>query len=136
MITEASRATGLERLAYKHGNFALAWVLTKRLTTAINSAGLFDPAKLATGLSVPFDDLRQVHWDITAIFTADRGPLALFRNQTYTIPLLQEILVSYYGLSVDPVVGYKKGQQKIGEPYPVDLFRYLISKAPQIGNLI
>jgi hypothetical protein len=33
------------------------------------------------------------------------------------------------------VVNHKKAQQNVTQPYPVDLFNYLVSKAPQIGNL-
>lgn len=136
IMREANYAVNLERLIYKHGNFSVAWILLKRLKTSINSASLIDFERIKSNLSTPFDTLRQSILDNTRPLTYERGPLSLFRNQTYTIPLLQEILVSYYGLSADPVVGHKKGQQKIGEPYPIDLFNYLISKAPQIGNLI
>jgi hypothetical protein len=66
---------------------------------------------------------------------ASKGPLALFRNQTDVIPLVESIAIDNYGLSTDPVVDHKKKQQKAGQPYPEDLFAYLVSKAPQIGNL-
>lgn len=144
MATEAKETSGQERLAYKHGGYVLAWVMTKRAVNAIKSATLLDVAKINTGLSGPFDQLRQTLWDAThaaTLFTPDppatyaMGPLALFRNQTHVVPLLQEVLIAHYGLSADPVLEHKKKLYKTGQPYPVDLFEYLVSKAPQIGNL-
>ncbi|MFH1743334.1 MAG: hypothetical protein ABIH23_30375, partial [bacterium] len=98
-------------------------------------ARLLDDSKLRNSLGVPFDELRQIHWTETQKRLYLKGPLALFRNQTDTIPLLEAILINYYGLGADPVVGHKRNQQAIGRPYPKELFDYLISKAPQIGNL-
>jgi hypothetical protein len=94
-----------------------------------------DENKLKTNLSVPFDDLRSILLTKTQAATTDVGPLALFRNQTYTIPLLQKIMIECYGLSADPVVAIKIANQLIGQPYPIDLFSYLALKSPQIGNL-
>ena len=135
VVSEAVHASGLQRLAYKHGNHAIAWVLAKRVSSAVNSAALIDPKKLQTALSVPFDQLRQTHWARTQAATTLKGPLALFRSQQDTVPLLQAVCIEHYGLSADPVVGHKVNQQKPGQQYPEDLFAYLVSKAPQIGNL-
>jgi hypothetical protein len=33
------------------------------------------------------------------------------------------------------VIGYKSKQQTTGQPYPIDLFEYIVSKAPHIGGL-
>jgi hypothetical protein len=86
-------------------------------------------------LSVAFDELRQVCWNKTKSAILFKGPLALFRNQTDVIPLLQEIMIDHFGLGSDSVVEHKRKQQKTGQPFPEDLFAYLVSKAPQIGNL-
>jgi hypothetical protein len=135
MFTESKAAGGKERLAYKHGNHVIGWVLAQRVRDARNSAQLVDEEKLKVALSNPIDALRQMLWTETQKITVDKGPLALFRNQTDVLPLLVTLLTDDYGLTTDPVVGHKKGQQKTGQPYPLDLFAYLISKAPQIGNL-
>ncbi|MDX9943437.1 MAG: AIPR family protein [Azonexus sp.] len=144
MATEAKGTSGQERLAYKHGGYVLAWVMTRRAVNAIKSATLLDVEKINAGLSGPFDQLRQTLWDAThaaTLFSAGppatyaMGPLALFRNQTHVVPLLQDVLIAHYGLSADPVLEHKKKLYKTGQPYPVDLFEYLVSKAPQIGNL-
>lgn len=144
MATEAKSASGQERLAYKHGGYVLAWVMIKQVVDAIKSASLLDVAKINTGLSGPFDQMRQTLWDAThnaTLFlpgpptTYAMGPLALFRNQTHVVPLLQNVMIAHYGLSADPVLEHKKKLYKTGQPYPVDLFEYMVSKAPQIGNL-
>jgi hypothetical protein len=44
-------------------------------------------------------------------------------------------MVRQYGLATDPVVAHKKNQYAAGQQYPLALFNYLVSKAPQIGNL-
>jgi hypothetical protein len=126
-------ASSAERLAYRHGNHALAWVFAKRLAKSISNAVLVNDAKLKTELSAPFDQLRQVLWDCTRAVSP--GPLSLFRNQTHAIPLVQSVSIRHYGLEGDPVVDHKKKQQKYGQPYPEELFAYLAEKAPQIGNL-
>lgn len=135
MVSEALAATGLTRLTCKHGNFVQGWVLAKRLSHSINGGLLLDPAKIPVALSQPFDDLRQTLLTNTQAATVGKGALALFRNQTDTVPLLQKLMIEYFGLAADPVVEHKKNQQKLGQPYPEELFAYLAQKAPQIENL-
>ncbi len=133
--TEAKVARGPERLTYKHGVFALGFVLAKRAKNALDGAALVDETKIETELSAEFDTLRQELWDKTSPRTALKGPLAIFRNQTDTIPLLREVMTSHYGLGADPVIGHKAAQSRPGQQYPEALFGYLADKAPQIGNL-
>jgi len=137
MITEVRAASGQERLTYKHGNHAIGWVLAKQVANECHGAKLFDESKLRDGIGVAFDQLRQTVWAVTGnrISITFKGPLALYRNQTETIPLLESIIIQQYNLGADPVVAIKKKQQTIGQAYPKDLFEYLIAKAPQIGNL-
>jgi len=91
--------------------------------------------KLKNNLGAVFDKLRQAMWTETNKRTIIKGPLALFRNQTDVIPLLEAVLVQDYELGADPVVEHKRKQQQAGQSYPKELFDYMISKAPQIGNL-
>lgn len=145
MATEARGGSGQERLTYKHGGYALAWVMAKRLNNAINGAALIDDAKVKGALSAPFDQLRQTLWDATksatiGVFASttlyySKGPLAFFRNQSDVLPLLQNVMVTHYGLGADPVLEHKKKAYKTGQLYPEELFAYLVSKAPQIGNV-
>ena len=134
MAAEAAGSYYQERLTYKHGGYALAWVMAKRLREVINGAKLIDTAKLKTELSLPFDQLRQTLYDEAK--KDFRGPLALFRNQTAAIPLLERVMIAHFSLNADPVVAHKKMVSTAGQNYPVDLFGYLVSKAPQIGNTV
>lgn len=133
MATEAAATYYQERLTYKHGGYALAWVMAKRLNNVINGTSVIDTLKLQTELSAPFDQLRQTLYDEAK--KDFRGPLALFRNQTAAIPLLERVMITHFLLNSDPVVGHKKMVNAAGQYYPVDLFTYLVSKAPQIGNV-
>jgi hypothetical protein len=133
MESEAAQANKQDRLIYRHGNHSVAWVLAKRLASAISGPSLIEEKKLATEMGGPFDKLRQVHLEKTKAL--NRGPLALFRNQGDLIPLVQSIAIEHYDLGTDPVIDHKIKQQKAGQPYPEELFGYLASKAPQIGNL-
>jgi hypothetical protein len=133
MAIETIAAHGSERLTYKHGNFAFAWILARRVKAERNSVKLFDQSKLESSLSAPADQLRQTLWNKIQPSLAIKGPLSLFKNQTDVIPLLKTIIVEYFGLTADTVIPQK--HQKAGDAYPKDLFDYIDSKAPQIGNL-
>jgi AIPR protein len=133
MLEEELHSSGQPRLVYKHGNYAVAWTLSKRTLNAVADGKLIDTERLKTELSIPFDELRQI--SLEEFDNCARGPLAVSRNLGEALQLLQGIAVRYFGLSSDPVVDHKKKQQKSSQPYPVDLFSYLVSKAPQIGNL-
>jgi hypothetical protein len=132
---EVGKAKDQERLVYRHGNHVIAWILAKRTMKAINEPIRLNDLKLNTVLSTPFDELRQKQWDLAKPALAQRGPLSLFRNQTHTIPLMQEIMIGHYGLTIDPVIPHKIANKRPDDPYPADLFAYLIQKAPQIEGL-
>lgn len=135
MLTEARVATGQERLTYKHGIHALGWSFAKRIIKEQQGAKMLSSAKLKTVLSVSLDEIRQTLWTETQKVLYSKGPLSFFRSQTDVIPLLVSLLVQDYALTTDPIVDLKRKQQKAGQPYPQELFGYLISKAPQIGAL-
>ncbi len=141
MLSEVTSHYGQERLVYKHGNYALAWILAKQVANQINRTSILDPNKLRVELSRPFDSLRQELFDATEKVTKTaggyyiKGPLALFRNQSDVLPLLSTVLTAHYALSADPVVAHKSHEYRAGQLYPEALFSYLVSKAPQIGNL-
>ena len=133
MNDEAEHATGQDRLVYRHGVFAVAWVLAKQVRNASMAPILIDQQKLEAQVSAPFDQLRQTNLNLTKAM--GKGALALFRNQTDVTPLVEKVAIEHYGLGTDSVVAHKQKQQKAGEAYPEELFTYLVSKAPQIGNL-
>ncbi len=132
---EAAAAVGQERLTYKHGTYALGFILAKRVSAVVKGAALIDPAKLSSALSVPFDSTRQALWSATQQRLGTKGPLALFRNQTEGLPLLRDTMIAGYSLSTDAAIVPLKAKSWLGQPYPIDLFKYLAVKAPQIGNL-
>ena len=135
MVTEAAaKGAGNEKLTYKHGAFALGFVLAKRIENVLAGAAIIDTAKLNSQLSAPFDAARQNLWDAVQKRTSYKGPLAILRNISDALPVLKEAMIDHYGLATDPVLPHKQGM-KPGELYQKDLFDYIGSKAPQIGNL-
>ena len=127
------RAKGQERLTYRHGAPAFAFMLAKRVRAAVEAPAPFDGARLLNAPSAPLDTLRQALWDEVQPMTRSKGPLAIFRNATDTLPLLDTVMTATYGLAGDPVLPFKN--QKTGEPYNVARFEHLALKAPQIGGL-
>ncbi len=136
MLVEALAANGLERLTYKHGAYALGFILVKRMKQVIAGAALIDESKLKAELGAPFDAARQTLWGTVQPKTAMKGPLAIFRNQTDAVPLLQDVMIAHYGLGADPAIGPLRAKVFLTDPYPQKaLFDFLSAKAPQIGNI-
>lgn len=134
-MTRESYGYGQEKLTYKHGALAFGWLLAKQVRDERNAPKLFDTKKLETQLSNPADLLRQQLWTRTQAILGSKSPIVIFRTQNRAVPLLSDVMIAQYGLSADPAVVAKQRQQNIKDPYPVDLFNYLISKAPQITGL-
>jgi len=130
MLSEENAATGSNRLTYKHGVYGLGWVLAKRFNEAISSTTLLDMKLLQDKASIPFDELRNRFE--TQISNHDKGALSIFRNQTHTLPLLSNVMLEDYGLRNDSVIQQKQASTVTGQDYPIELFKYMISKAPQI----
>lgn len=131
MPAQVAASSGVERLSYKHGNYALAWVLSKRLKNHIYAPSIINEAELKTAMSLPFDEARNRLFNITQ--QQDKGPLAVFRNQTHALPVIQKVMLEDYGLATDPAILHKQGQYTAGQQaYPAALFDYMVSKAPQI----
>jgi hypothetical protein len=126
-------ASGKTKTIYKHIPFIVAWVLLKQARAEIEGSKLLLMKSIEANLGKTFDDLREISRE--EVDKCVRGPLAVCRNQGETLPLLEKIMVRQYGLATDPVVAHKKNQYAAGQQYPLALFNYLVSKAPQIGNL-
>lgn len=133
MKDQEKHATGFTRTIYKHIPLVSAWVLLKQALTEINGTKLLSVDAIKANLSKPFDDLREIIRD--EVSKCSKGPLAVSRNQGEALPLLERTMIRQYGLTTDPVVGHKKTQYVLDQPYPIPLFNYLVSQAPQIGNL-
>lgn len=123
-----------ERKAYKHSEFAMASAFAKQFRTAIWGSDLIDVAKMRAAGSAPYDTLRQHLWDIIQSISWP-GPLAIAKNQDRTLDLTRRLMTRQYGLKGDPAIKALRAKFIVGQPYQVDLFKYLASKAPQIANV-
>jgi hypothetical protein len=133
LMNTQAQGTGPEKLTYKHGAPALGWILAKRVSREQSSTKLFETAKIAAALSLPFDELRQTLWDKTQLTLAGRTPLVIYRNQARTLPIIEQVVLANYQLAADPVIAIKRARPNVN--YAEELFDYMISKAPQIGGL-
>jgi hypothetical protein len=137
MVTEAAvRGAGYEKLTYKHGAFALGFVLVKRLEGVLAGAAIIDLQKLENQLSAPFDQARQSLWDAVQKGTLYKGPLAILRNLGDCLPVVRDTMIDHYGLGDDPSIAALYSKVILTDPYPQKaLFDFLSAKAPQIGNI-
>lgn len=128
-------SSSYEKAAYKHGEFAIAFVFAKTLREAIESHSLIDMAKLRVAAGPTFDNARQAHWDVMSGVNWP-GALAVFRNQTHALPVLRKYMTKYYQLKDDALRKQIAQKSVFGQTHQVDLFNYLAAKAPQIANVI
>lgn len=136
MLQEEQQCSGArERKIYRHGVYALAWMLAKRVKEERKKTGVFDASKLETQLSQPFDSLRQrlVTHRTSASLTC--GPLAFFRNGSFVLPALEALAIEEFGLVSDAAISHLRSQVDPQTGYPKRLFDYVISRASQIGGL-
>lgn len=123
-----------EKKAYKHGEYAMAFVFARQFRDAIDRTALIDAQKLAAAGSTPYDELRQKAANI--IGSHDwRGPLAISKNQDETLDVIRRLMTQHYGLKDDPAIKSLRSKSITGQPYQVDLFKYLAAKAPQIKDV-
>lgn len=150
-MAEQALATSdpFERLVYSGGVNVLTWILAKRVVNTLAGANLIDDAMLDDCLSRPFDIARQTMLEETWKFRDTlrdigvvHGPTTLFRNQTYTLSIIESIMIKDYKLTNDDKVQQKqrfhkkpetREELRRSEYYPVDLFNYLVEKAPAIS---
>lgn len=124
-----------ERKAYKHSEYAMAFVFAKQFRDAIIGNDLIDVGKLKTAGSAPYDTLRQHLWEIIQSIPWP-GPLAISKNQDRTLNVIRRLMTRQYGLKGDPAIKVLRGKYIVGQPYQVDLFKYLASKSVQVGNIV
>lgn len=123
-----------EKRSYKHGEYAMAFVFAKQFRDAIAGNGLVDTQKLQSKGSAPYDELRQRHLAIMKSISWP-GPLAILRNQDHTLPVIRRLMTAQYGLNNDSAIKPLQAKFVTGQPYQVDLFKYLAGKAPQIKDV-
>lgn len=136
MLTETRAAAGFERLVYKHGVYALGFILAKQIGSHLDGATAIDSGKIAAAASAVFDSARQHLLDAVRArsVASDKGPLSIMRNGGEAIPVLGAAMVAQFDRAGDPVLAHKS-RHVAGEPYPVALFEYLADKAPAIVGL-
>lgn len=136
MNEEAAGApTDQERLTYRHGAYAVAFVMMKRLRGQIADNPPLNLARLAASVGPELDSLRQVIWAQTQPVSAGRNPLNVFKTQSDVSGIIRATMIEHYGLqnnpALAPLIALDIGEQ----PYPERLFVFLSTQAPQIGNL-
>ena len=133
---EASASNYWERMTYRHGKVALAWIFAKKCRNLIDAPLPLDINVLLVALSAPFDEVREFFWqeaEKIVGYEGNPGPLALFRNQSLALPLITRIMINAFKESLDDeILQRTRSAHDYNDPYPVKLFNYLISKAPQI----
>jgi hypothetical protein len=129
---EWSTNNSQERLTYRHGVSAIGWILMKRLRTRINQTTIIDSASAQQHISEGFDVLRQQSADLFAILHLDKGPLAFFKNQSYTVPYLARLMETNYQLSNHAALPALK-VAAANEIFPREkLFKFMSQQAPQL----
>ena len=115
MASEARGLKGPEGLTYKHGLYAVGFILAKQLRDVVNGTELIDRDKLRSKLSVPFDAVRAAVWnEVEArINQYGPGPLAQFRNIGEAIPLLERVMISHFKLEQDAAIGPLKAKSEV-----------------------
>lgn len=136
-MSEEAAGTGpeMERLTYRHGAYAVAFVMMKRLRGAIAADPAFDLQKLAAAVGPELDNLRQTLWAETQPLTAQRNPRNLFKTQADVSAIVRSTMTVHYGLQNNPALPPLLALPIGNDAYPVRLFGFLSTQAPQIGNL-
>jgi hypothetical protein len=133
LLHSAERSShGMERLTYRHGVNAFGWVIAKRLRTHVEALSLVTPSAARQHISQAFDALRQQGADAFIATHLDKGPLAFFKSQSYTVPYLARLMETNYGLSQHLAMPALKVAQA-NEAFPRErLFKFMSQQAPQI----
>jgi len=133
-LNEQIQATaGAERTTYEQGGYAIGHMLAKRIRNEMAAGTRFDEVKVEQALSAPLDDLRNRVWLRIQPTVGQTAPMEHFRSAAYTLPLLEGIMVDWFGLTGQRALQEKN--QRVGDPYNVLLHQYLAEQAPQIRGL-
>jgi len=121
-----------ERLIYRHGSFAIASVMMKRLRGRIIKTEAVDPASINALIGLPLDQLRQEMADLHALL-AGSGPLSYFKNQGNVAAFVAALMEKNFGLGADPAVVHLRGITNPADAYPrKGVIDYLSDRAPQL----
>lgn len=136
MNEEAAGApTDQERLTYRHGAYAVAFVMMKRLRGQIAGHPPLALPRLVAAVGPELDNLRQAVWAQTQPLSVGRSPLNVFKTQADVSDIIRLSMTEHYGLQNNPALPPLIALDIGGQPYPEQLFSYISAQAPQIGNL-
>lgn len=136
MTEEAAGApTDQERLAYRHGAYAIAFVMMKRLRDQIAGHPPVSLPRLVAVVGPELDNLRQTVWAHTQPFSVNRNPLNVFKTQADVSDIIRLSMTEHYGFETNPALPQLLALPIGNDPYPLRLFNFFSTKAPQIGNL-
>jgi hypothetical protein len=96
---EASHKTNSasERAIYRHGKYAIAWVLCSINHHWLNAPDIPTSAQIAELIDIPLDNLRQIALDEAKASIVLKGPLAFFRSPTDTRPYAAAVKAKFTG---------------------------------------
>lgn len=130
----------LERLIYRHGVYAIAAVMMKRLRARILATSVVDETKISALIGRPLDQLRQNIVDLAIDPASQRsklqeGPLAHFKKLESAIPFINELMkknfeLPYFQTTTDPVKLHQLAAEK--KDLAHDLAERLSQAAPQL----
>lgn len=83
-------SVGQEKLIYRHGRYAIIWLLLSRNQEWLNREDVMTTDEAQTLVSQPLDEIREkVRSDVVPELAASyKGPLAFFRNLTFARPFI------------------------------------------------
>lgn len=84
-----------ERSIYRHGKFAIAWVLFSANHTWLDAQEIPTTAQVATTIDALFDRLRELAVEEAKTSIVYKGPLAFFRSATDTKPYLAAVKAKF-----------------------------------------
>ena len=122
-----------ERMIYRHGKYAIASVLMKRLSKKIHAAQLMKADEIKVLISQPFDILRQQASDLGHRDILDKGALAYFKNQNDVVHYVSELMTINYQLTDNIAVNRLNNIAGQVEDFPKErLLKFLSQSAQKI----
>ena len=118
-----------EKLIYRHGVYAIASILMKRLKDRITGTSLLDAATMRSDISPTLDTLRQQCADA---FPNGRAQHAFFKKISDTAQYINRIMITHEGLGEEQTVQNLLGRQSSDDPYNQALNNYLSGRITQI----
>lgn len=127
--TTEKTSNGPEKAIIKHGVYAIACVLMKRLKKKITGKKLIDPNALRQDISAPLDILRQQCIDS---YDSTSQPHAFFKRLSDSAQFINHIKIMHEGLKDDDSVQNLLHRLEQDDPYNQRLNNYLSGKLTQI----